>query len=154
MGEEWATRSTTVRYGRRRPGWPLDHHLLDRPSKISDGKRCALASDRTLHIAQACAHSPRESRARRPSSGQWSSGEDIFDGTSRGPWQRTLWLLIAMCMTRTVSRVRVRAFVLRTADRFASMLCRVHVRCRVLSPPPLFSFTERSDVRPHRMNHM
>ena len=34
MAEEWATLSTTVQYGRRRPGWPLDHHVLDRPGKL------------------------------------------------------------------------------------------------------------------------
>ena len=48
MVEEWATLPTNVHYGRRRSGWLLGHHLRDRPGKISDGQRCALASDRTL----------------------------------------------------------------------------------------------------------
>ena len=105
MGEEWATRSTTVRYGRRRPGWLLDHHLLDRPGKTLDGRRCALAPiefssghGRVLtHRLSPC--------ARRPWIGTSSSPPlDIFDGTSRGSF---------LC-------VGVRAAVARFASRRAN----------------------------------
>ena len=85
MGEEWATLATTIQYGRRRPGWPLDHHLLHRPGKILEGQWCAFASHRTLHMARARAHSPLESCARRPWNGLSSPPPlDIFDCSSRG----------------------------------------------------------------------
>jgi hypothetical protein len=80
MGEEWATLSTTVRYGRRRPAWPLDHHILDRPGKTLDDQRCALTPielssghGRVLtHRLSLC--------ARRPWIGTSSSPPlDIFD---------------------------------------------------------------------------
>ena len=51
MAEEWATLSTTVQYGRRRPGRPLDHHLLHRPD--DDGEMCAFVSN---HDALAPVH--------------------------------------------------------------------------------------------------
>ena len=36
MSEEWATLTTNVQYGRRRPGWPLDYRLLDQQGELSD----------------------------------------------------------------------------------------------------------------------
>ena len=46
MAEEWATLSTTVQYGRRRPGRPLDHHLLHQPD--DDGEMCVFVSNHAL----------------------------------------------------------------------------------------------------------
>ena len=83
MAEEWATLSTTARYGRWRPGWPLDHHLLDRPGKTLDRQRCTLASIKLSQGMGVCAHSPLVCCARRI--GMSSSPPlDIFDCTSYG----------------------------------------------------------------------
>ena len=85
MAEEWATLSTTARYGRWRPGWPLDHHLLDRPGKTLDRQRCTLASIKLSLGMGVCAHLPLVFRARRPWIGTSSSPPlDIFDCTSCG----------------------------------------------------------------------
>ena len=56
MGEEWATLSTTVQYGRRRPGWPLDHLLLDRSGLRGVSRYAAAGTCRSQHSIHLSAH--------------------------------------------------------------------------------------------------
>lgn len=125
VAEEWANLSTTVQYGRQRPGWPLHHHVLDRPGKLwtlTDVPSLRIEPSsrhgRVLTHRSCCVHAGHGMG--RPALLLWT-----FDCSSLWPLlYMRVRAAIARFATRRANTARERTGALREADAPTSMLSR------------------------------